>query len=231
MDTLAEMLQREEPGNIALLTSHLKADVRNKLLDTLPKEVTAAVMVQLGRVRFVEPEVLLNLKDEIERRLSGAVGGLKVLVDMVEATDFAERSEVLQSMRARDANLADQVRGKVFLVEDLAQLTGPEWSHLLSKIGHDDWATALSKGPQIVVDALQSNMPPGAWKILQQMLSSKSADPAARRAAFEKIAKAVTDLVRDGRMENPSLRQAQATPALTAPADGTAAAPAGGEAS
>lgn len=207
VETLADMLKKEDPANIALVAAHLKADMRQGLLKALPPALSEQVFASLGRVRFVEPEVILNLKEELERRLSGAVGGLGRLVEMVAAAEMSERRRLIEGLRARDAELAAQVRRRVFLIEDLASLSREEWSHLNSRIGYDDWAAALGEGPEIVVKTLQANLPEGAWKILEQMIHARTSDAKARAAAQEKVAKAVSDLVEDGRLLNPAERE------------------------
>lgn len=207
VEALADMLKKEEPANIALVASHLRPELRQALLKGLPADVAEEVMVSLGRVRYVEPEVIANLKDELERRLAGAVGGLGRLIEMVSASEMGERRRILDGLRAKDPELAEEVRRRVFLLEDLARLSRDEWSLLNSRIGYEDWAAALSDGPQSVVDALRQSMTEGAWKVLEQMIAAKTADAKTRAAAQEKVAKAVSDLVASGRMLNPSSRE------------------------
>ena len=76
VEALADMLHKEDPDNIALVVEHLETGVRAQLLAALPAGLANRVLATMGRVRYVEPEVILNLKEELERRLAGSPSSL-----------------------------------------------------------------------------------------------------------------------------------------------------------
>jgi hypothetical protein len=209
VEALADMLRNESPDNIALVGEHLEADIWDRLLKALPGEAADRVLASLGKVRYVEPDVILNLKDELERRLAGAVGGLSRVIAMLEAADMTERRRLMESITAQDPELGVALRGRVFLLDSLAYLTKEEWSVLSVRLTYEDWAQALSDGPQTAVDALVASVPEAAGKVLSQMIAAKPGDEASRRAAQDKVAKAVAALVAEGRIGNPSGREPQ----------------------
>ncbi|MDE1977636.1 MAG: hypothetical protein KGI84_10310, partial [Elusimicrobia bacterium] len=75
LEVLADMVKDEDPGNIAILAHHLPPELLQRFLKALPPEVTSRVMTSLFHPRFVEPEMIMSLKDEVERRLAGTIGG------------------------------------------------------------------------------------------------------------------------------------------------------------
>ncbi|MFA6318736.1 MAG: ATP-binding protein [Elusimicrobiota bacterium] len=200
VEPLAEMMASENPANIAIVAERLKPEVRQALLAAFKPELTQEVIVELGHVRFIDPDVILNLKEELERRLAGAVGGVSRIVEMVKAADMAERQRLIEGLMARDEALAREVRGRVFLIEDLCGLSREEWSALQGRIPHQDWAAALAGGSGKVAECLKATMPAGAWNVLEQMLAAGGAEPPERRAAEGRIAAAVEALVAQGKL-------------------------------
>ncbi|MBI3288244.1 MAG: hypothetical protein HYZ74_01860 [Elusimicrobia bacterium] len=206
VEPLAEMLAGEAPANVALLVTHLSGDIRTRLLAALPAPMSEEVLASLGKVRYVEPEVIESLKEEVERRLAGAVGGIGRLISLIEAGDFADRQRMIETLAARDPELGRRLRERVFLLENLAELDKTEWSLLKAKVSNEDWAWALSQGPQEVVEALRQNSAPGSWQILSQMLSDPGVTSDQRRGAQQRLAQAVTALIVDGKINGLAAR-------------------------
>lgn len=202
MDALTEMLSAEDAANVALIAAHLEGDVRAKLLESLPAALSDQVLASLGRVRYVEPEMIQNLKEELERRLSGAVGGLNHLVPMIDAVPLSKRAAMIETLAGVDPELGKQLRSRVFLFENLAYLAPEEWSLVNAKINAMDWAEALAEGPQNVADSLKAAMHEGAWRVLSQMIESKPGTAASRRAAQDKVAKTVMEMIAERRIQN-----------------------------
>lgn len=202
IDALTEMLSQEDAANVALIAAHLEGDVRAKLLEGLPSALSDQVLASLGRVRYVEPEMIMSLKEELERRLSGAVGGLNHLVPMIDAVPLSQRAKMIESLAGVDPELGRQLRRRVFLFENLAYLAPEEWSLVNAKINAMDWAEALAEGPQNVADSLKAAMHEGAWRVLSQMIESKPGTAATRRGAQDKVAKTVMELIAEHRIQD-----------------------------
>lgn len=202
MDALTEMLSSEDPANVALIAAHLEGDARAKLLESLPPALSDQVLASLGRVRYVEPEMIQSLKEELERRLSGAVGGINHLVPMIDAVPLSKRAAMIDTLAGVDPELGKQLRSRVFLFENLAYLAPEEWSLINAKVNAMDWAEALAEGPQNVADSLKAAMHEGAWRVLSQMIESKPGTAASRREAQDRVAKTVMDLIADKRIQN-----------------------------
>ena len=199
IEALSGMLMKEDPANIALICAHLEPSVRTLLLERLPAQTSGEVLVNMGRPRFVEPEMIASLKEEIEHRLAGTVGGIERLAEMLEEADLSERSRLLDVVTQSDPPLAARLRERVFLIENLAELSPEEWSLLLSRLTNEEWALALDGAPAAVIDALQRAAGPGQWRVLEQLIGSSGKDPEARRAAQGRLAQEERHLKSQGR--------------------------------
>lgn len=210
---LVEMVRKEEAANVAVIAAHLTPEVRAAFLSDLPPERADEVITHLGRVRFLEPEMLLQLKEELTTRLSGAVGGADQVVEIIKAAPMDRRRTMIESLTARDPELAAQVRPRVFLIDDLAQLAEEEWARLHARVGFSEWAPALHGAPQAVLDAVQRSLPERSWRVLEQMIAA-SGGGQARAQALERAAAVLADLVAEGAIVQPASRQDRGTVAL-----------------
>jgi signal transduction histidine kinase/flagellar motor switch protein FliG len=197
IEALADMLAKEDAANVALIAAHLEPEIRRGLLTSLPEKLSDDVYASLGRVRYVEPNVIADLKEELERRLAGAVGGFEQLMKLIESTEYSEKARLLRSIAATDPQVARRLRAHVFLIEDLEILKPEEWSQLLGRVTSADWASALADGPAGATAALQAQLNSGAWEVVSQMMASP-APVSRRKEAQEKIGGAVLALAKEG---------------------------------
>ncbi len=201
VETLAQMLLPEPPENIAIVASRLTPEVSKKLIEALPPELASSVISQLARPRFIDPEIIVNLKEELERRLSGAVGGVHYLAELMSAASQKRRHEMLEAVRVQNPTLAEELRKRVFFIEDLSKLTQQEWSYLLSLVTYQEWSAALHEGPKSVVEAIKQNLSEKAWGVLSEMIEASSPTIEQAEAAQDKIGKSVSELISEQRIK------------------------------
>jgi hypothetical protein len=101
-------------------------------------------------------------------------------------------------------------------MENLERLTSEEWPLLQSRVSHEDWSLALAEGPAGVTKALLANLPERARKVLEQMIAARPGDEESRRAAQDKVSRAVAALTAEGRLGDLAARAAAAMAPLTA---------------
>ena len=68
------MLQREEPEHLAIAAACLEPELRTAFIDALPSEDQASMTEFFSQPRFIEPEILDQLRVELQRLMSGLVG-------------------------------------------------------------------------------------------------------------------------------------------------------------
>jgi signal transduction histidine kinase/flagellar motor switch protein FliG len=201
VEALADMLASEAPGNIALVATHLSGEVRQGLLTMLPRAVSDEVVASLGKVRYVEPEVILNLKEELERRLAGAVGGISELLRILESSDQQERSRMIRAISAKDPDLGLRLRERLFLIDDLIGLSADGWALLHARLSNEEWRAALAGAASPVRAAFLASLPETAREILTALMLRGGLDPESCRQAEEKLGRVVMSLQAEGRLK------------------------------
>ena len=220
VDFLVGLMSGEDPGNIALVAGHLAEDVKSDFLRKLPREVSADVVASLAQMRFVEPEVISTIREELERRLSGAFGGVGKAVAALEKASLRDRKSLYESLASRHPDLAGEVRPRIFLADDLAAFGEKDMSIIATAVKIEDWATALPGLPPVMREKLKSQLTEKAWAMLEQTMKYGSPSAAKVDAAVETVAAAVMGLVSQGRVASPVKAAAGAGAALPAQAKG-----------
>ena len=173
----------------------------------LPPETYSRVLMNLGKIKFMEPDTVATIKDELERRLESAVGGHGKLLEMIEEADLRSKKELLRLLEQREPELAKIVRSRILLFEDLLNLLPKEWSVVLGAVSLEDWGAALYDSEDALREAVQAQMLPKTWNILTQMMDVAKSTAAAGEQARERVVEAIARLVAEGRIGNPGLRR------------------------
>lgn len=213
VDTLLEILAGQDAENIALVVAHLKPEVKKAFLNRLPPDVYSRVLMNLGKIKFMEPDTVATIKDELERRLESAVGGHGKLLELIEESDLRAKKELLKLLESREPELAKIVRDRIVLFDDLLNLLPKEWSIVLGAVSMEDWGAGLFEAEDAMREAVQAQMLPKTWAILSQMMDGARASSDVCAAAQERIVETVVRLAAEGRIGNPATRRPAEIPA------------------
>ncbi|MDD2772403.1 MAG: FliG C-terminal domain-containing protein [Elusimicrobiales bacterium] len=203
VDSLLHLLGKENPVDIALVVAYLPDEVKKKFLAGLAPHVYSDVLLNMGKVRYVEPGVVDTLKDELERRLASMVGGVKHALEIVEQSSLREQKALLDNMSARDPEFAKVIRSRVLLPEDMARLDDRELAQLAALLRCEVWADALASLDDALRERLQAVMPLKTWQMVEE--TAKYVTPTQDRAdaAQAQIVDAAKKLIADGKISNP----------------------------
>lgn len=200
---LLNLIRGESAENIALVVSHLDDERRKQVLAKLPRDVEAQVLIWFSEVKFVEPELIQAIKEELERRLSTAVGGMERVFEIIDAADPPTKKEILEALRLTNPELASAVRSRVLFLEDLIKLGTEDWALLMGRIRLEDWAVALKDAPSELRTILRSNMMPKTWAILEQTMAAVAFSQDRVSEAHGTILGEVWKMIQSGLISNP----------------------------
>ncbi|MBI5745051.1 MAG: hypothetical protein HY952_10945 [Elusimicrobia bacterium] len=215
VDFLVKLMGGEDPANIALVAAHLTEEVKSSFLRGLPAEVSAEVVANLAQMRFVEPEVILTIREELEKRLAGAFGGVGKAVAAMETVGFKAKKAMLESLERRHPELAREVRPRVFLPEDILKLQDKDMSIVATSVKMEDWAIALWDLPPQMKVKLKAQLTDKAWAVLEQTMKYGSPSADRKDKAMESVVGLVLKLIAEEKISNPLL--ASAASAAAAP--------------
>ena len=195
--TLADFLHEEHPQTIAFILAHLAPAQAGEILPALPEDTQKEVAYRLTQLSHSSPEVIDEvgnvLRNEIHQVRGKALGGAQPVADMLNYVDRATEERMLSGITELDPELAESVRGLMFVFEDLAQIDGRSMQVLIREVGKDKWVLALRTASPQLKEKLFSNMSERAGTLLREELESNGP---VRLRDVEKAQKDILDIAR-----------------------------------
>jgi flagellar motor switch protein FliG len=127
---LRSFIADEHPQVIALVLAHMTPEKASLVLSGLPSEQQTEVAHRIAVMDRTTPEIVRNVESILERKLSSVlqptevsrVGGLDPLVNIINRSDRSTERQIVEGLESLDAALAEEVRSRMFLFEDVVQL-------------------------------------------------------------------------------------------------------------
>jgi flagellar motor switch protein FliG len=163
---ILSFLQDEHPQTIALVMAHMAADQASTVLGGLSPALQTDVAHRIALMDRTSPEIIKTVEANLERRLSSVlqpsdfseIGGITRLVDIINRADRATERLILEGLEGLDPELADQVRSRMFMFEDIVQLDDRAIQLVLRQVETADLATALKGVREDVRDKITKNL-------------------------------------------------------------------------
>lgn len=151
-------LQDEHPQTIALVLAHMNPTSAALVLSALPEELQREVAERIAKMDRTSPDVIEHVEAILERKLSTVIqqadfssaGGVQSLVDILNNSDRATERLILEGLEHNDPQLADVVRSRMFVFEDIVTLDDRSVQLVLRSVDAKELATAL-KGVDVKV--------------------------------------------------------------------------------
>ena len=148
---LRSFIADEHPQMIALVLAHMTADKASLLLSGLPPEQQAEVAHRIAVMDRTSPEIIRNVEATLERKLSSVlqpaemsrVGGVDPLVNIINRSDRSTERQIVEGLESLDAALAEEVRSRMFMFEDIVQLDDRSVQQVLRQV--DDSPSSPSR--------------------------------------------------------------------------------------
>lgn len=145
-------LSNEHPQTIALVLAHMPAEGASTVLGGLPDELQRDVSIRIATLSAISPDVVTRVESQLERRLSSVIkgpaethtaDGVQTLIDILNRSDRTTERSIFEGLETHDAELADEVRSRMFVFEDIVSLEDRAVQLVLRQVETKDLATAL----------------------------------------------------------------------------------------
>ena len=156
----------EHPQVIALVLAHMTPDKASLLLSGLPPTQQAQVAHRIAVMDRTSPEIVRAVETTLERKLSSMlqpaemsrVGGVDPLVNIINRSDRTTERQIVDGLEALDAALADEVKSRMFMFEDIVNLDDRSVQLVLRQVEGNELALALKGVSDPVRDKITSNL-------------------------------------------------------------------------
>lgn len=162
---LLNFIQDEHPQTIALILSYLAPGQAATLISALPPEKQADVAKRIAVMDRTSPEIIKEVERVLESKLASLVnqdytiiGGVDAVVEILNAVDRGTEKHIMESLEIEEPELADEIRKKMFVFEDILLLDDRAIQRVLRDVANDDLTIALKSTNEQVQSAIFNNM-------------------------------------------------------------------------
>ena len=162
---LLAMVQNEHPQTIALVLSYARSNQASAILSELPKDVRIEVVERIAKMDSASPEVVKSVEMTLERKFASLittesmeVGGINYIADVMNNVDRSTEKFIFDELSMRDPKLADEIRQKMFVFEDIVNLDSTSIQAFLNEVDSKDLAIAIKGTTAEVAEAIYANM-------------------------------------------------------------------------
>ena len=160
---ILNFIQDEHPQTIALILSYLSPMQSAVIIGALPPDRQADVAKRVAVMDRTSPDVIKEVERVLETKLSSlvnqdytVVGGVDAVVEILNAVDRGTEKHIMETLEIEDPELADEIRKKMFVFEDILLLDDRAIQRVLRDVDNNDLAIAL-KGSNEQVQAVIFN--------------------------------------------------------------------------
>lgn len=201
---LAGMLKKEDPENISLVVYHLPDEIRGELLSSLGKDLASKVILNLATVRFIDREMIEEIKQELEKRLDSAVGGLEKAVELIAPMRYSDKKDIVRQFDTYDPKLAAEIRSVFIFDEDLLSLSEKDLGVVATSIPVAQWAEVFPGMPAALQGKIKKQLSEKSVQMIEQTMGYEALNQLRQDEAMDKFMGIMAGLVKNGRIQKPA---------------------------
>ena len=147
---LLNFIQDEHPQTIAMILSYL---------------TSAQAAKRIAMMDRTSPDVIKEVERVLEKKLSSLVnqdytivGGVDAIVNILNTVDRTTEKHIMESLEIEEPELADEIRKKMFVFEDILLLDDRAIQRVLRDVDNADLGVALKAANEEVQNVIFKNL-------------------------------------------------------------------------
>ncbi|MFH1147171.1 MAG: flagellar motor switch protein FliG [Pseudomonadota bacterium] len=177
--TIANFIKNEHPQTVALIVAHLDQALAAGILMELPENVQADILMRIATLEKVSPEVIEEIDKALQEELAmigggvegtHSVGGVQTAAEILNATNRVTEAAILEQIEEQRQDLADEIRKRMFVFEDLLQVDDRGIMSVLKEVSSEELKLALRMCSEDMKEKVFRNMSARAAEMLKEDL-------------------------------------------------------------
>ena len=163
--SLYSALQNERPQTMALVLSYVDPDKAAGVIDQLEPRKQLQVVEAIATMESASPTAIKIIEAEMERKFSSIitssnvkVGGIDYVASIMNNLDRSSEKAIFDGLGAKNADLADEIRKRMFVFEDIVTMDDRSVQRVLRDCDPRDLVLALKTANAEVSNKLFTNM-------------------------------------------------------------------------
>ncbi len=173
-DNLVNMIKGEHPQTIALVLSYLPQEKAAEVLSLLPEELKSDIALRIVRLGQVQDDVIKELDESLRKDVT-RIGvstrkfdGVETLANILNEVDGKTEDYVLSHIENEEGDLADKIRQKMFVFEDLLQVDDRSFREILKNVNNEVLVKALKTASEEMKQKIFNNLSERASEMLKE---------------------------------------------------------------
>ena len=162
---LLNFIQDEHPQTIALILSYLPSAQSAAIISALTPDKQTDVAKRIAQMDRTAPDVIKEVEKVLEQKLASLVnqdytivGGVDSIVEILNTVDRGTEKHIMESLEIEDPELADEIRKKMFVFEDIMLLDDRAIQRVLRDVDNNDLSVALKGANEEVQNTIFKNL-------------------------------------------------------------------------
>lgn len=175
----ARAIAKEHPQVVTVVLTLLPADIGAMVLRLLPDEMRVIVVERLATIKTVPQSVIIQVANIVGRDLKRSedampvkIEGMGIAVKLLKSVGFEVESKVFEDLKARDEELAAEIKSLMFVFDDLVNLHAREVQQILREVDSQQLAIALKGVSSELKEFILGNMSSRAAMIVLDELEA-----------------------------------------------------------
>jgi len=202
---VSDLIRFEHPQIQAIVIAYLDADQAAEVLSYLDDRTRLDIILRVSSIESVQPQALQELNDILEKQFastsnntaSATLGGIKCTANIMNFLDTSSESQLIESLREVDEDLAQEIQDLMFVFDNLAEVDDRGIQALMREISSEVLILALKGADESVKDKIFGNMSKRAADLLKDDLEAsgpaKVSDVEAAQKEILSIARRMAD--------------------------------------
>lgn len=162
---LFSALQHERPQTIALVLSYVDPDKAAAVIEQLEGQRQLRVVESMAQMDSASPAAVKIIEAEMSKRFANIfdsnnvkVGGIDFVASVMNNLDRSSEKSIFDGLATYDANLADEIRKRMFVFEDIVTMDDRSIQRFVRDCDPRDLVLSLKAANSEVASRLFANM-------------------------------------------------------------------------
>lgn len=168
------LILNEHPQTMAVMLAYMDPMQASQVLSALPAEIQSDVARRIALMGRAAPEVIKEIEALLETKLSNmaaeevsGAGGINAIVPILNNADRASERQILERLDEFDPELADEIRNRMFVFENIVQIEDKSVQKVLRRVDNKTLAMALKGTAAEVATKVMRNLSQKAAELLK----------------------------------------------------------------
>lgn len=179
--TLFTVLRKEHPRTIAVILANLNEEKGAGILGMLPEQLQTDVALRIAQLETVPADVLIEVGQALRMEIAEMgtlgrgrreIGGIDRLATLLTRMEKSSSTALVERVEQGDAELAEQIRQRMFTFDDLARVDDRGIQAILRETDNQTLTMALKTACAEIRDKVFKNVSQRAAQMIKDDLGN-----------------------------------------------------------